>query len=83
MIRFLLALSEHRTLPLNTFQGIPDNLRCEIWMIYSGAVNEMATHEGYYQSLIEQSLGKFSPATDEIGEFPLFDIALRRPPLAR
>jgi len=52
-------------------------------MIYSGAVNEMATHEGYYQSLIEQSLGKFSPATDEIGEFPLFDIALRRPPLAR
>ncbi|XP_077979306.1 TBC1 domain family member 9-like isoform X2 [Glandiceps talaboti] len=47
-------------------KGIPDSLRGEIWMLYSGAVNEMATHPGYYMSLVEQSLGKESIATDEI-----------------
>ncbi|XP_070566267.1 TBC1 domain family member 9-like isoform X3 [Ptychodera flava] len=47
-------------------KGIPDNLRGEIWMLYSGAVNEMATNPGYYLSLVEQSLGKESIATDEI-----------------
>lgn len=36
-------------------------------MIYSGAVNEMAVHEGYYQTLVEKCMGKCNLATDEIG----------------
>ncbi|XP_076819069.1 TBC1 domain family member 9-like [Clavelina lepadiformis] len=47
-------------------KGVPDSLRGEIWMIYSGAINEMANHEGYYQSLVEESTGKSTLATDEI-----------------
>ncbi|XP_033638788.1 TBC1 domain family member 9-like isoform X1 [Asterias rubens] len=47
-------------------KGIPEGLRGEIWLLFSGAVNEMATQAGYYQSLVEQSLGKDSIATDEI-----------------
>nr|XP_039264646.1 TBC1 domain family member 9-like [Styela clava] len=47
-------------------KGIPDSIRGEIWMIYSGAINEMASHEGYYESLLEKCMGKCSIATDEI-----------------
>ncbi|XP_022105913.1 TBC1 domain family member 9-like isoform X1 [Acanthaster planci] len=47
-------------------KGIPESLRGEIWLLFSGAINEMATQAGYYQSLVEQSLGKESIATDEI-----------------
>ena len=47
-------------------KGMPEKLRGEIWMLFSGAVNEMATHPGYYQGLVEQSMGKESIATDEI-----------------
>lgn len=38
-------------------------------MIYSGAINEMANHDGYYQSLVDQCMGKDTLATDEIGAF--------------
>lgn len=31
-----------------------------------GAVNDMATHPGYYTELVEQSLGTSTLATDEI-----------------
>lgn len=31
-----------------------------------GAVNDMATHPGYYSELVEQSLGTSTLATDEI-----------------
>lgn len=47
-------------------KGIPDSIRGEIWMIYSGAINEMASHEGYYESLLEKCMGKCNIATDEI-----------------
>ncbi|XP_041466902.1 TBC1 domain family member 9B-like [Lytechinus variegatus] len=47
-------------------KGLPDSLRGEMWMLYSGAINEMATQPGYYQSLVEQSLGRETIATDEI-----------------
>lgn len=47
-------------------QGIPDQLRREVWMTFSGAINEMATNPGVYQSLVEQSLGKMCQANDEI-----------------
>jgi len=37
-------------------KGIPDKLRCEVWMTLSGAVHEKIAHgNGYYASMVEQS----------------------------
>ncbi|CAG2100341.1 unnamed protein product [Medioppia subpectinata] len=47
-------------------KGIPDNIRGELWMLYSGAINELSTHRGYYELIVQQSLGTHSIATDEI-----------------
>ncbi|XP_072837480.2 TBC1 domain family member 8B [Pogona vitticeps] len=47
-------------------RGIPEVLRGELWLLFSGAVNDMATHPGYYAELVEMSLGTCSLATDEI-----------------
>ncbi|XP_075712307.1 TBC1 domain family member 9B isoform X2 [Rhinoderma darwinii] len=47
-------------------KGIPENLRGELWLLFSGALNEMATHPGYYADLVEKSTGKCNLATDEI-----------------
>ncbi|XP_043913562.1 TBC1 domain family member 8B [Protopterus annectens] len=47
-------------------RGIPENLRGELWLLFSGAVNDMATHPGYYNELVEESMGTCSLATDEI-----------------
>uniref|UniRef100_A0A3B4XS84 TBC1 domain family member 8B n=1 Tax=Seriola lalandi dorsalis TaxID=1841481 RepID=A0A3B4XS84_SERLL len=47
-------------------RGVPEALRGELWMLFSGAVNDMATHTGYYTELVEQSLGTSTLATDEI-----------------
>uniref|UniRef100_A0A3Q2Q5S9 TBC1 domain family member 8B n=1 Tax=Fundulus heteroclitus TaxID=8078 RepID=A0A3Q2Q5S9_FUNHE len=47
-------------------RGVPESLRGELWMLFSGAVNEMATNPGYYTELVEQSLGTSTLATDEI-----------------
>lgn len=55
--------SKTRELVLN---GIPENLRGELWLLFSGALNEMATHPGYYADLVEKSTGKCNLATDEI-----------------
>ncbi|CAB0033563.1 unnamed protein product [Trichogramma brassicae] len=46
--------------------GIPQNLRGEIWLTFSGAQNEMAMNPGLYKSLVNQSLGKSCQANDEI-----------------
>lgn len=46
--------------------GIPDNLRMDIWMAFSGAANEKATHPGYYRSLVDKALLLRSTANDEI-----------------
>ncbi|XP_049811575.1 TBC1 domain family member 9 isoform X1 [Schistocerca nitens] len=46
--------------------GIPDELRAETWMAFSGAANEMAANPGLYRLLVDQSLGKPSTANDEI-----------------
>lgn len=32
----------------------------------TGAINEMATHPGYYEDLVEKSMGKYNLATEEI-----------------
>lgn len=47
-------------------RGIPDKLRSEIWMIYSGAANDMTLHPGYYASLVEQSVDKKCLSNEEI-----------------
>ncbi|XP_029020603.1 TBC1 domain family member 9B isoform X2 [Betta splendens] len=52
-----------RELVLN---GIPELLRGELWLLFSGAQNEMATHTGYYGDLVEQAMGLCSLATEEI-----------------
>ncbi|TKS65021.1 TBC1 domain family member 9B [Collichthys lucidus] len=55
--------SRTRELVLN---GIPESLRGELWLLFSGAQNEMATHPGYYGDLVEQAMGLCSLATEEI-----------------
>ena len=47
-------------------KGIPEKYRGEMWMVFSGAANELSLHPGYYASLVQQSMGKSSLATDEI-----------------
>ncbi|XP_062379159.1 TBC1 domain family member 9 [Sardina pilchardus] len=47
-------------------KGIPENMRGEMWLLFSGAINEMATHPGYYEDLVEKSMGKYNLATEEI-----------------
>uniref|UniRef100_A0A3Q3W9X4 TBC1 domain family member 9B n=1 Tax=Mola mola TaxID=94237 RepID=A0A3Q3W9X4_MOLML len=55
--------SRTRELVLN---GIPERLRGELWLLFSGAQNEMANHSGYYGDLVEQAMGLCSLATEEI-----------------
>uniref|UniRef100_A0A674K8Q0 TBC1 domain family member 9B n=1 Tax=Terrapene triunguis TaxID=2587831 RepID=A0A674K8Q0_9SAUR len=47
-------------------KGIPENLRGEMWLLFSGAWNEMVMLPGYYAELVEKSMGKYSLATEEI-----------------
>ncbi|XP_055949713.1 TBC1 domain family member 9-like [Argiope bruennichi] len=47
-------------------KGLPIKLRNELWMLYSGAVNELIVYPGYYEWLVEQSRGKSSIAAEEI-----------------
>ncbi|XP_060053314.1 TBC1 domain family member 9B isoform X2 [Erinaceus europaeus] len=47
-------------------KGIPESLRGELWLLFSGAWNEMVTHPGYYTELVEKSTGRYSLATEEI-----------------
>ncbi|KAJ8917673.1 hypothetical protein NQ315_005120 [Exocentrus adspersus] len=47
-------------------QGVPDHLRMEIWMSFSGAANEKASHPGYYRTLVGKALLQQSTANDEI-----------------
>uniref|UniRef100_A0A3Q0SKI9 TBC1 domain family member 9 n=1 Tax=Amphilophus citrinellus TaxID=61819 RepID=A0A3Q0SKI9_AMPCI len=47
-------------------KGIPECMRGELWLLFSGAINEMTTHPGYYEDLVEKSMGKYNLATEEI-----------------
>lgn len=47
-------------------KGIPEGLRAQIWMLYSGALNDSAGQEGYYQSLLRDNKGRSSIALEEI-----------------
>ncbi|XP_024918795.1 TBC1 domain family member 9B isoform X2 [Cynoglossus semilaevis] len=55
--------SRTRELVLN---GIPENLRGTQWLLFSGAQNEMDSHPGYYEDLVEQAMGQSSLASEEI-----------------
>ncbi|KAM6934342.1 TBC1 domain family member 8 [Xenentodon cancila] len=46
--------------------GIPESLRGELWMSLSDASSELESHEGYYTSLVQKSMGHSSLATEEI-----------------
>ncbi|PIN97092.1 hypothetical protein AB205_0138240 [Aquarana catesbeiana] len=46
--------------------GIPESLRGELWLIFSDAVTDLATHPGYYNRLVEESMGRCCMVTDEI-----------------
>eukprot|EP00051_Salpingoeca_urceolata_P033144 m.19172 g.19172 ORF g.19172 m.19172 type:complete len:1147 (-) comp5888_c0_seq2:74-3514(-) len=47
-------------------KGVPDSLRNQIWMLYSGALNDSAGREGEYQSILEKHAGQHCTALDEI-----------------
>ncbi|XP_067852059.1 TBC1 domain family member 9B-like isoform X2 [Heptranchias perlo] len=47
-------------------KGMPESLRGELWLLFSGALNEMVTHPGYYSDLVQKSMGKCNLATEEI-----------------
>ncbi|CAN0208778.1 unnamed protein product [Lampetra fluviatilis] len=47
-------------------RGIPESLRGELWMHFSGAIHEMNSYPGYYAELVRSSMGRMSLVTDEI-----------------
>ncbi|CAG9864874.1 unnamed protein product [Phyllotreta striolata] len=47
-------------------QGVPDHLRMEMWLSFSGATHEKASHPGYYRKLVDKALLQHSTANDEI-----------------
>lgn len=62
------GVSMYRTTEVATLvlQGVPDHLRMDIWMSFSGAANEKACHLGYYRALVGKALLQRSTANDEI-----------------
>lgn len=46
--------------------GVPDSLRGEAWILFSGAINEIVTNPGYYGSMVEESVGKMMMTAEEI-----------------
>lgn len=67
-IRYERGISCYRTAEARDLilKGIPDQLRGELWMLYSGAINEKETSPGYYEKLVEQSKDLHTVASDEI-----------------
>ncbi|XP_048181742.1 TBC1 domain family member 8 isoform X3 [Corvus hawaiiensis] len=46
--------------------GIPESLRGKLWLLFSDAETDLASHPGYYIHLVEASMGKCCMATEEI-----------------
>ncbi|KAJ7425298.1 hypothetical protein WISP_24241 [Willisornis vidua] len=46
--------------------GIPESLRGKLWLLFSDAETDLASHPGYYVHLVEASMGKCCMATEEI-----------------
>eukprot|EP00039_Didymoeca_costata_P001486 m.52855 g.52855 ORF g.52855 m.52855 type:complete len:1091 (-) comp10824_c0_seq1:50-3322(-) len=47
-------------------KGIPDSVRAQVWMVSSGAMNDMAENVGYYQAMLRKYKGRESSVLDEI-----------------
>lgn len=47
-------------------KGVPDSLRRRVWMLYSGATNDLTENPGYYEELLRVHAGRTSTATEEI-----------------
>ncbi|XP_063851572.1 TBC1 domain family member 9-like isoform X1 [Scylla paramamosain] len=47
-------------------EGLPGAVRREVWMIFSGAINEQATHPGHYEQAVVAGLKRGGPANEEI-----------------
>ncbi|XP_062982326.1 TBC1 domain family member 8 isoform X3 [Elgaria multicarinata webbii] len=46
--------------------GIPEPLRGNLWLLFSDAVTDLCSHPGYYENLVEVSMGMCCIATEEI-----------------
>ncbi|MBN3322816.1 TBCD8 protein, partial [Atractosteus spatula] len=46
--------------------GIPESMRGELWLTFSDAASDLASHPGYYAALVEESMGRCSLVTEEI-----------------
>ncbi|KAJ7319711.1 hypothetical protein JRQ81_019222 [Phrynocephalus forsythii] len=46
--------------------GIPESLRGKLWLLFSDAATDLCTHPGYYENLVEVSMGMCCIATEEI-----------------
>ncbi|KAK1167672.1 TBC1 domain family member 8-like [Acipenser oxyrinchus oxyrinchus] len=46
--------------------GIPESLRGELWLTFSDAITDLASHPDYYANLVDESMGKCCMATEEI-----------------
>lgn len=62
------GISMYRTTDIAklVLQGVPDRLRRDVWMVFSGAANEMSTHPNLYRTLVDQALRQTSTANEEI-----------------
>lgn len=47
-------------------EGLPDTVRREVWLIFSGAINDQAINPGYYEQAVVAGLKRGGPANDEI-----------------
>ncbi|XP_052243499.1 TBC1 domain family member 9-like isoform X1 [Dreissena polymorpha] len=63
--RGMVMYRTHKTNEL-MLKGLPEKYRGEMWMLFSGALNELNTNPGYYANLVAQSSGKYTMATEEI-----------------
>ncbi|XP_048388576.1 TBC1 domain family member 8-like [Stegostoma tigrinum] len=46
--------------------GVPQCLRGQLWLQFSDAVTDLASHPDYYANLVDESMGKCCMATEEI-----------------
>lgn len=47
-------------------RGIPEKLRSEVWLVFSGAYNDMVTNMGHYSYLVDQAVVKKCHSNEEI-----------------
>lgn len=47
-------------------KGIPDSIRSPVWMVSSGAANDLAENPGYYEMMLKKYHGRKSSVLDEI-----------------